>query len=373
MRSNLVQDVLIIVTVLALPACNATSTEPAAPSMEELRNATYHDVVPVPVMLADGRFEGDDETRQYAPRLVVTLADNVYASGDLTGDGVDEAVALLAANFGGSGVFGSFVIVGNDGSAADHLASISLGDRARVTELTIRDGVLVADLVVHGPDDPMCCPTQAVRREWRLEAGQPVEITTATTAERFRGHLVWGHESRSFSECGEGRSGWVVNETGDELVEVYEELTSTPYQPMFVEVRGTWSAAPEEGFGADYAESLTITELLRAEGEGFGCRLDLDGVLYIANGNEPSWRLVLREDQMTLRTMTSPDTTEFALPRKSVDDATEIFDADGPEGAIRVALERRRCTDSMSGARFAFAALVEVAGRRLHGCALQGL
>jgi uncharacterized membrane protein len=191
--------------------------------------------------------------------------------------------------------------------------------------------------------------------------------------ERLLGHLVWGHESRSFIECGEERSGWVVNEADDELVEVYEELTSAPYQPMFVEVRGQWGTAPEEGFGAEYSESLTISELLRAEGEGFGCRLDLDGVLYIASGNEPSWRLVVRDEGMTLQTMASSGETEFASPRRSGDDATVIFDADSPDGSIRITLERQRCVDSMSGARLSFTASVEIDGRRLQGCALQGL
>lgn len=343
--------------------------------MDALRGATYRDVVPVPVTLEDGRFEGDAVTSEYAPRLFVVLADNVYASGDLTGDGVDEAVALLAVNFGGSGVFESFVIVQNVGGVPEHIASIGLGDRSRVTDVAIRNGVLIADMVVHGPDDPMCCPAQLVRRRWRLENGQPVEIAAAAepAESRFRGHLVWGHESRSFTECGGERSGWVVNAAGDELVAVYEELTSTPYQPMFVEVRGVWGAAPAEGFGAEYSESLTITELLRAEGEGFGCRLELDGILYVASGNEPSWRLEIREGGMTLKTMAAPDGSLYAPLRRAGEGPGTVFEADAAEGPIRVTLEKRRCTDTMSGARYEFAATVALGDTRLQGCALQGL
>ena len=362
------------VLAIAVCACSGTVRDPVAPSMDELRNATYRDVAPVPVTLADGRFEGDDSTSGFTPRLAVTLADNVYASGDLTGDGVDEAVALLAANFGGSGVFESFVIVGKSAGAPAHLASISLGDRPRVTDVSIQDGVLVADMIVHGPDDPMCCPTQFARREWRLEDGRPVEITAIPEIrdDRVRGHLVWGHESRSFTKCDEERTGWVVNEAGEELVAVYEELSSEPYQAMFVEVRGYWSAAPDEGFGAEYDESLTITELLRAEGEGFGCRLHADGVLYIASGNEPSWRLEIRDDRMILKTMSSPDGVVYQPLQRSGDASVVIFEADSAEGAILVGLEKRRCVDSMSGARYEFAATAEIDGTRLRGCALQG-
>jgi uncharacterized membrane protein len=375
MRPGPIEKILFIPLMLAGAACVEKPIPPAAASMDELRNATYHDVVPAPVTLVDGRVNGDAATSQYAPRLTVTLADGIYARGDLTGDGRDEAVALLAANFGGSGVFESFVIVAKKDGLLEHLASISLGDRARVTDVSVDDGILVADLIVHGPDDPMCCPTQATRREWRLENGQLTEIASdrAPMHERFRGHLVWGHESRSFTVCGEGRSGWVVNEVGDELVSIYDKLASEPYQPIFVEVRGVWGPAPEGGFGANYAENLTITSLLRAEGEGFGCRLDLDGLLYIANGNEPSWRLEIRDAGMTLRTMASPDGAEFGPPRQTGDAGITVFEADGTQGAIRVALERRRCADPMSGALYEFSATAEIGESRFQGCALQGL
>jgi uncharacterized membrane protein len=184
---------------------------------------------------------------------------------------------------------------------------------------------------------------------------------------------VWGHESRSFTECGGGREGWVINEAGQELVDVYNELTTAPYQPLFVEVRGTWEAAPRAGFGADYGEALRITGLLRAESEGFGCRLELDGVLFIASGNEPSWRLRIREDGIFMRSMDSPDERIFAAPDKRGQAGRMTFESAGQDAGIRVELEQRRCVDTMSGARYSWAAIVDIDGRRLAGCAAEGL
>ena len=185
------------------------------------------------------------------------MAPEIIATGDLTDDDVEEAVVLLAQNSGGSGLFLYFAIVSNHGGAPDHIATIDLGDRIKVVSLDIEEGKLIAELVEHGPDDPMCCPTMKARREWRLDGGQPVQIAATTRPQngRFSGHLVWGHEARSFRDCDGKRVGWVINDAGTELVEVYEELTSAPYQEMFVEVRGEWVDAPGEGFGADYAES----------------------------------------------------------------------------------------------------------------------
>ena len=190
---------------------------------------------------------------------------------------------------------------------------------------------------------------------------------------RLRGHLVWGHESRSFTSCDSGPEGWVINESGDELVEVYEELTSAPYQPMFVEVRGEWTGAPSEGFGAEFDEALRITELLRAENEGFGCRLELDDVLFIASGNEPSWRVQIREEGISLRSMDAPVEAEFPAPRMSGQPPQVVFEAAGPDSAIRISLERRRCIDTMSGAHYAWAADIDIDGRHLEGCAAEGL
>lgn len=230
-------------------------------------------------------------------------------------------------------------------------------------------------LVENGPNDPMCCPTSEVQRAWLLQDGELVELAPVVEprGSRFRGHLVWGYESRSFTECGGDREGWVINDAGVELVEIYEELTTAPYQPMFVEVRGAWEAPPPEGFGAEYGEALRITELLRAENEGFGCRLDLDGVLFVASGNEPSWRLQVRKDSVSLRSMESPGEAVFPEPDKSGQAPLVTFTSDGADSAVQVVLEERRCIDTMSGARFAWAATVDIDGRRLTGCAAEGL
>lgn len=212
-------------------------------------------------------------------------------------------------------------------------------------------------------------------REGEMRDGRTGQIGDSSAAQtgRFSGHLVWGHENRSFRVCDGEREGWVINDAGGELVEIYEELTTAPYQEMFVEVRGQWGAAPQEGFGADYPESLRITELMRAENEGFGCRLDTSGVLFVANGNEPFWRLHVRENGISMWSMDSAGETGFSAPE--LGEAVEhiVFDASGADSSIHVILEKRRCEDTMSGARYEFAATVELEDERYSGCAIEGL
>jgi uncharacterized membrane protein len=206
-----------------------------------------------------------------------------------------------------------------------------------------------------------------------LDDPVPVVSESEEQTARFSGYLVWGHESRSFTECDSGREGWVINESGDELAAVYEELANAPYQPMFVEVRGEWVGAPAGGFGAGFEEALRITELLRAENEGFGCRLDLAGVQFVASGNEPFWNLQIREDGMSMRLMGSPDEIVFPAPGKQVQPTLVTYESENAQSRIQVVLERRRCLDTMSGARYAWKAQVDIDSRRLAGCAAEGI
>jgi len=347
----------------------------SALTAERLRNATYEEILKSAVTLTDGRFEGEPFVAGAASRPVVTLAPDIIAGGDLDGDETEEAIVVLAHNSGGSGVSMYLAIMRDDHGTPDNIATVSLGDRVRVSAIAIDDGRIIADLVEHAPNDPMCCPSRQVRREWLFRGGQLVHSGPESGSEdgRFRGQLVWGHESRSFTSCDDGREGWVINDSGDELVEVYDELTSAPYQPMFVEVRGEWIEAPDEGFGADFEESLRITELLRAENEGFGCRLDLEDVLFVASGNEPFWRLQVREDGVSMRLMDAPGEIEFPAPRLSGQTPHIVFEAEGAGSGISISLERRRCVDTMSGARYAWVANVETAGRQFRGCAAEGI
>jgi uncharacterized membrane protein len=252
---------------------------------------------------------------------------------------------------------------------------IPLGDRVKVKSLTVIDGKIVADLVEHGPGDPMCCPTQAVHREWELQAGELTELDTRhmQPTSRHRGHLVWGHEGRTFSECGSQRTGWVINESGKGLLEVYQELTTAAYEPLFVEVTGNWADAPKEGFGADFPEAMRITEWHRAEREGHGCDLDLEGVLFVAMGNEPFWRLHILEDKVSMWSMDSPGETVFSAPELSEAGGHISIIADRAESGIRIIFEKQRCADTMSGARYEFMVTVELEGKHFSGCAIQGL
>jgi heat shock protein HslJ len=151
----------------------STSTPVSSLTLEMLQNATYPSEWEEsgPITLTNGRYEGKPFVEGGASRLVVTLIEPV-AFGDLDGDGVEDAAVILAANAGGSGTFISLEAVRNEGGEPVHLASYPLGDRVRIESLAIEGGQILLEMITHGPDDPMCCPTQQVVQTYALREGE---------------------------------------------------------------------------------------------------------------------------------------------------------------------------------------------------------
>jgi len=148
-------------------------------SLEALKNATYPSEwgESGAITLTDGGYEGDPFVEGGASRPIVILVEPV-AFGDLDGDGVEDAAVILAANAGGSGTFISLEAVRNEGGEPVHVATYSLGDRARIESLAIEGGQIVLEMITHGPDDPLCCPTQLVRNVYALEGDTLIEVSS---------------------------------------------------------------------------------------------------------------------------------------------------------------------------------------------------
>ena len=105
----------------------------------------------------------------------VRLIDHLLATGDLNGDGAEDAVALLVDYSTGSGDFVYLAPVINVLSDPKPLDSLMIGDRTPVKSLTIKDEQVIVEQIAHGPDDPACCPTWNVRKVFNLEDDRLVE------------------------------------------------------------------------------------------------------------------------------------------------------------------------------------------------------
>ena len=149
-------------------------------SPEQVRNSEYqlgflNEIRKV--KLTDGTYEeGAPGGTDY---ISVSMTDFI-ARGDLTGDGENEAVAIVAENYGGSGTFVFLAVYAYQNDQAVFLTSIFLDDRPLINNLAVEDGEVIVDMVVHAEDDPMCCPTFAIARSYRLH-GVNLVLTSYST------------------------------------------------------------------------------------------------------------------------------------------------------------------------------------------------
>ncbi len=161
--------------LLLFSACAPEEVPPPETATElsaaVLRSATYTSpyVEQGEILLDGGIFE--DTARRVAVYFIPE-----YAVGDLDQDGVPDAAVVLATNTGGSGTFHDLAVVFNRHGAPENTATFFLGDRVPVDRIRIVDGEIQVDLTMHGPADPMCCPSVQATRRFRLAGGELIEM-----------------------------------------------------------------------------------------------------------------------------------------------------------------------------------------------------
>ena len=146
------------------PATPTTVSE----EIQEIRNTPYQlsatDTLQV-VQLTDGKFEqGTPGSDNFMSAVMTDFA----ALGDLTGDGIDEAAALVSENYGGTGVFVFLAVYSQVDGVWTFQTSSMVDDRPQLTALSIANNEIFLDAIIHGMDDPMCCPTVRTTRHYRF-------------------------------------------------------------------------------------------------------------------------------------------------------------------------------------------------------------
>jgi hypothetical protein len=170
-------------TQIATASVLETATAPAASLPEEfaeLRNAQYElgaaDTLQV-VRFAEGKFEQGIPGGDNFMSIAVT---EHLAVGDVDGDGTEELAALISENYGGTGVFVFLAVYKKINGTLTFQASTIVDDRPQLNALSIENGEIFLDAVIHGTDDPMCCPTLATMRHYRFVDNQ-LDMTDYTT------------------------------------------------------------------------------------------------------------------------------------------------------------------------------------------------
>jgi hypothetical protein len=144
------------------PMPEPTATQPVI-SQQALWNMDYE--LPYnqkTVKLTNGSYAGEG-----ADTLSVQLLD-IFALGDLNGDSATDAAVILSEDMGGSGTFISLVVVSDQNGKLVQTAAAQLGDRQQINSIAIHNSLITLDMIVHGPNDPMCCPSQPTSPTYTL-------------------------------------------------------------------------------------------------------------------------------------------------------------------------------------------------------------
>ena len=167
----------LVPAILIQAACAAADAPPdQAPSYDEIRNATVIGVHDEAVKLTDGRWEGEPYVPEGASRASVGIADDSYLTGDLDGDGTEEAVVVAWENSGGTGSYSFIAVFAYRDGAVVNLATAMIGDRVRVRDRQLSDGAIILSVTQHGPGDAACCPSQNAQRSWTMSSEGLTEL-----------------------------------------------------------------------------------------------------------------------------------------------------------------------------------------------------
>ena len=146
--------VVIVVAVVAwMPKNKAAAFDP--------QNATYN-VGGTPVALVNG-----NASTPAAPGSATQITTKIFTttSGDLNGDGKQDAAVILVQNPGGSGTFYYVAAAINGANGAQGTNAVLLGDRIAPDTLEIKNGQIIANYADRKPGDPMTAkPSVAVSK-----------------------------------------------------------------------------------------------------------------------------------------------------------------------------------------------------------------
>ncbi|MEC5395738.1 hypothetical protein [Bergeyella sp. RCAD1439] len=106
---------------------------------------------------------------------------------------------------------------------------------------------------------------------WHCEAPTPQKSAPAQPTNLSKSSLLWkgklilGHETASFSPCGSTSAYWIIDESStlDSLYAQANRNASSPYPETYCEVIAEEHPKAEEGFAADYDGTLKVKKVLK--------------------------------------------------------------------------------------------------------------
>ena len=172
----------VLCTPTSAPSSNLSTPIPeggsgsAKLSQAVLLNSTYRSPDWGEFQLQDGVYYRTPPTSQESPESYSTRFQGPIFYGDISMDGLEDALVILSTQNGGSGHFIELAAVLNQNGNAYNVSTIYLGDRVVVESGRVENGTIVLSMLVQGPNDGLCCPSQFVIWNFVLNGDQLIKL-----------------------------------------------------------------------------------------------------------------------------------------------------------------------------------------------------
>lgn len=173
---------ILIILIIALVGVLSFIKPAAAPlTIDDLKNIQIPETFSTDqegkheIYLTNGAYE---ENCVYGPCISLDLDtnENSYAIADIDQDRDLDIVAHMISWTGGTGHFSYLVLYKNNQGKPEYVADKFLGDRIQINKISVENGIILADIITQGPDEPMCCGTLQKVLKFKLEGGHIDEV-----------------------------------------------------------------------------------------------------------------------------------------------------------------------------------------------------
>ena len=197
------------------------------------------------------------------------------ALSDLNSDGNDDAIIFLTYQGGGSGTFFYLAAALQENGKYQGTNTVWLGDRIGPPAARVQNGLVTLEYLDRIQNEPMAAaPNLLQTRYFTLVDSMLREIKVSAAEAVYQGWLTIGHEVHSFQPC-DKKPLWLLGEPAalDASIAAYNKAMPgfPPYAPVFAILTGSAATAPEEGFGAQYDEAFSVSQIVHIWPKG-NCR-----------------------------------------------------------------------------------------------------
>ena len=190
-----------------------------------------------------------------------------------------------------------------------------------------------------------------------------------------RGVVMLAQDRATFRPCDEKAELWLVDQTDGLLQEQFAAKPGSEPAMVYVEVYGERAPVTQDVAAARaYAGTLVLEDVLYAglQAQVRGCGAPAPDYVVAARGNEPSWSVVVTDEQMKWQQPLAPKEITLKEPQTEDAEGAVRYRASGDGHVVELLIAQQHCKDSMSGEFFAYAAKAILDGKELQGCAHVG-